>query len=43
MHKYFLNALWEFTRGVEEDRDSFIQKALKVYKAFQVVSKNTQA
>ena len=35
-HKYFLNTLWEFTRGVEEDRDSFIQKALKVCKTFKV-------
>ena len=25
-----LNTLWEFTRGVEEDKDTFIQKALKV-------------
>ena len=29
MHKYFLNTLWEFTRGEKEDRGSFIQKALK--------------
>ena len=25
-----LNTLWEFTRGVEEDKDTFIQKALKI-------------
>ena len=25
-----LNTLWEFTKGVEDDKDSFIQKSLKV-------------
>ena len=30
-----LNTLWGFTRGVEEDKDSFIQKALKVCKTFK--------
>ena len=38
MHKYFLNTLWEFTRGVEEDKDSFIEKALKVCKTFKIKS-----
>ena len=38
MHKYFLNTLWEFTIGVEEDDNSFMQKALKVCKAFKVKS-----
>ena len=41
MHKYFLNTLWEFTRTVEEDRDGFIQKALKVCKTFKVKSLKT--
>ena len=36
MHKYFLDALWEFTRGADEDRDNFIQKVLKVCKVFKV-------
>ena len=31
-----LNTLWGFIRGVEVDKDSFIQKALKVCKAFKV-------
>ena len=31
----FLNTLWEFT-GVKEDKDNFIQKALKMYKVFKV-------
>ena len=31
----FLNTLWEFTRG-KEDKDKFIQKALKVCKVFKV-------
>ena len=31
----FLNTLWEFTGG-KEDKDNFIQKALKVCKAFKV-------
>ena len=31
----FLNTLWEFTR-VKEDKDNFIQKALKVCKVFKV-------
>ena len=33
-----LNTPWEFTRGVEEEKDSFIQKALKVRKIFKVKS-----
>ena len=41
MHKYFLNTLWEFTRGVEENKGSFIQKALKVCKAFKEKSLKT--
>ena len=41
IHKHFLNTLWEFTRGAEEDRDSFIQKALEVCKAFKVQSLKT--
>ena len=41
MHKYFLNKLWEFTRGVEEDKDSFMQKALKKCKTFKVKSLKT--
>ena len=35
MHQNFLNTLWEFTRG-KEDRDNFIQKALRVCKVFKV-------
>ena len=31
----FLNTLWKFT-GVKEDKDNFIQKALKVCKVFKV-------
>ena len=31
----FLNTLWEFTRG-KEDKDNFIQNALKVCKVFKV-------
>ena len=31
----FLNTLWEFTRG-KNDKDNFIQKALKVCKVFKV-------
>ena len=31
----FLNTLWEFTGG-KEDKDNFIQKAIKVYKVFKV-------
>ena len=31
----FLNTLWEYTGG-EEDKDNFIQKALKVCKVFKV-------
>ena len=31
----FLNTLWEF-KGVKEDKDNFIQKALKVCKVFKV-------
>ena len=30
-----LHTLWEFTRGVEEDKDGFIQKPLKVFKTFK--------
>ena len=36
-----LNTLWKFTRGVEGDKDSFIQKALKVCKTFKVKSLKT--
>ena len=36
-----LNTLWEFTRGVEEDNNSFIQKALKVCKTFKIKSLKT--
>ena len=36
-----LNTLWKFTRGVVEDEDSFIQKALKVCKTFKVKSLKT--
>ena len=36
-----LNTLWEFTRGVGEEKDSFIQKALKVCKVFKVTSLKT--
>ena len=31
-----LNTLWEFNRGAEDEKDSFIQKALKVFKIFKV-------
>ena len=31
----------EFPRGVEDDKDSFIQKALKVFKTFKVKSLKT--
>ena len=31
----FLNTLWEFTGG-KEDKDIFIQKALRVWKVFKV-------
>ena len=31
----FLNTLWEFT-GIKKDKNNFIQKALKVCKAFKV-------
>ena len=31
----FLNTLWEFTAG-KEDKDNFIQKALKVCKVFKL-------
>ena len=33
--KEFLNTLWEFIGG-KEDKDNFIQKALKVWKVFKV-------
>ena len=36
----FLNTLWEFTGG-KEDKDNFIQKALKVWKVFKVKPLNT--
>ena len=36
-----LNTLWEFTRVVEDNKDSFIQKALKVFKTFKVKSLKT--
>lgn len=36
-----LNTFWEFTRGVEGDRDGFIKKALKVFKTFKVRSIKT--
>ena len=38
MHEHFLNALWKFIGEVEQDRDSFIQKTLKVVKTFKVKS-----
>ena len=41
IHKYFLNTLWEFTRGVEENKGSFIEKARKVCKTFKVKSLKT--
>ena len=31
----FLNTLWEFTEG-KEDKNNFIQKALKMCKVFKV-------
>lgn len=52
MHKKFPNTLKKLREEVEEDRDSFMQKALKVCKTFKVkslqvkslqVSQNTQA
>ena len=36
----FLNTVWEFT-GVKEDKDNFIEKALKVCKVFKVKSLKT--
>ena len=36
-----LSTLWEFTRGVEDEKDSFIQKTLKVFKTFEVKSLKT--
>ena len=33
--KKFLTMLWKFTEG-KEDKDNFIQKALKVCKVFKV-------
>ena len=36
-----LNTLWEFTRGKKDDKDSFIQKALKVCRTFKVMSLKT--
>ena len=41
IHKYFLNKLWEFTKRVEEEKDNFIQKELKVCKTFKVKSLKT--
>lgn len=38
MYENFLNTLWEFTRGLEEDRDRFVQKALKMCYTFKVRS-----
>ena len=37
--KKFLNTLWQFTRG-KEDKDNFIQKALKVCKVFNTFTAN---
>ena len=37
----FLNTLWEFI-GVKEDKDNFIQEALKVCKVFKVKSLKTR-
>ena len=36
-----LNTLWEFTTGVEDDKDSFIQRALKMFKTFKTRSLKT--
>ena len=36
MDKNLLNTLWKFSRGAEEDRDSFIRKALKACNTFKV-------
>ena len=33
-----LNTLWKVTSGIEDNKDSFIQKALKVCKFFKVNS-----
>ena len=41
MHKNFLNAILEFARGVEEDRDLFMQMTLKVCKTFKMKSLKT--
>ena len=42
MHKTaLLNTLWEFTRVVENDKDSFIQNSLKVFKIFKAKSLKT--
>lgn len=41
MYENFLNTLWEFTRGLEEDRDRFVQKALKTCQTFKVRSLRT--
>ena len=35
MHQKFFNTLWDFTEG-KEDKDNFIQKALKACKVFKV-------
>ena len=36
-----LNKLLEFTRGAEDDKSNFIQKALKVFKTFKAKSLKT--
>ena len=36
-----LNTLWEFTRRKKDDKDSFIQKGLKVCPTFKVMSLKT--
>ena len=41
MHKNFLNTLWEFDRGVEESRDSFMLTTLNVCKSFKLESLKT--
>lgn len=41
MHKKFLNTFKKLREEVGEDRDSFMQKALKVCKTFKVKSLKT--
>ena len=36
-----LNTLWEFTTGIEDEKDSFIQRALKMFKTFKIRSLKT--